>query len=464
MKNTKHQSHQSQGERHFCRRWAIMCSAAVAIAAVVGLAAARRDGYVVHEWGTFTSVQGGDGVLLNWNPLETSRLPKFVYDFRRPGLGRMPVGAYLFGKGQITGLQRMETPVIYFYSPKEQEVNVSVDFPQGVITEWFPQATQIGPTVKVPPPALMTADKVLHRAGVKPEFTVESLIDQSTSQQSRARWAHIRVLPAQNNQKLNASLPGDQSGSHYFSARETDAAFVQIGSTVATNPAPEVEKFIFYRGVGSFSTPLAVRVSSSAGQSIAVTITNTGNEKLDHLFLLRVEKGAGKFVPVKMLRENKQLTVQFDGSDVMPVKAVSEKLAAAMKDSLVKAGLYPREAAAMVATWKDSWFEEDGFRVLYVLPRRWTDKTLPLKLDPAPETVTRVMVGRAEVLTPASQQQLVKALTDARMGDAQGQQRAAAELKQLGRFAEPALVLASQTAPEAGETGWKLLRPVSPFE
>ena len=34
---------------------------------------------VVHEWGTFTSVQGGDGVQVEWNPLIKTDLPDFVY-------------------------------------------------------------------------------------------------------------------------------------------------------------------------------------------------------------------------------------------------------------------------------------------------------------------------------------------------------------------------------------------------
>ena len=33
----------------------------------------------------------------------------------------------------------METPVIYFYSDREQTVNVRVRFPHGLITEWYPQ-------------------------------------------------------------------------------------------------------------------------------------------------------------------------------------------------------------------------------------------------------------------------------------------------------------------------------------
>jgi len=47
-----------------------------------------------------------------------------------------------------------------------------------------------------------------------------------------------------------------------------------------------------------------------------------------------------------------------------------------MAAALVSEGLYQREAQAMVNTWRDSWFEEDGLRVLYTLPREWTDRTL----------------------------------------------------------------------------------------
>src|SRR6516165_10723440 len=104
-------------------------------------------GLVAHEWGTFTSVQGADGMLLDWQPLETSKLPKFVYNWQNPGLNRRPAGIPGFGKGVVLTLQRMETPVIYFYSDREQSVDVSVKFPKGLITEWYPQAAQIGPSI-----------------------------------------------------------------------------------------------------------------------------------------------------------------------------------------------------------------------------------------------------------------------------------------------------------------------------
>jgi hypothetical protein len=52
----------------------------------------------------------------------------------------------------------------------------------------------------------------------------------------------------------------------------------------------------------------------------------------------------------------------------------------------------------MVATWRDSWFEE-GTRVLYVVPRSNIDTVLPLDIRPQPVEMERVFVGRTEVIT-----------------------------------------------------------------
>src|SRR2546425_11761394 len=127
-------------------------------------------GYVAHEWGTFTSVQGADGVLLDWRPLETSRLPKFVYDWTHAGLNRQPAGP-LGPKSRMITLQRMETPVIYFYSPSELSVDISVRFPRGFITEWYPQAAQIGPSSVPVPPTVARMDNYAHKVGVSSAFT-----------------------------------------------------------------------------------------------------------------------------------------------------------------------------------------------------------------------------------------------------------------------------------------------------
>jgi hypothetical protein len=107
--------------------------------------------FVAHEWGTFTSVQGADGVAMEWRAQKTSRLPGFVYNWQRPGPDRTPDYTF-FPKGLLMGLQRMETPVIYFYSEDKQAVEVTVDFPQGIVTEWYPQTSDTGCATGKPSP------------------------------------------------------------------------------------------------------------------------------------------------------------------------------------------------------------------------------------------------------------------------------------------------------------------------
>ena len=42
---------------------------------------AKETDLIVHEWGTFTSIAGKNGVALDWRPLNgPSDLPKFVYN------------------------------------------------------------------------------------------------------------------------------------------------------------------------------------------------------------------------------------------------------------------------------------------------------------------------------------------------------------------------------------------------
>ena len=96
----------------------------------------------------------------------------------------------------------------------------------------------------------------------------------------------------------------------------------------------------------------------------------------------------------------------------------------------------------MVRTWERSWFAEEGLRVLYLLPRPWTDRLLPLTIRPEPRELTRVMVGRAELITPAIREELATLLSREDRGDARARAEAAVLLKRLGRFAEPAVELA----------------------
>ena len=368
--------------------------------------ARAAEDYVAHEWGTFTSVQGADGVQLEWNPFITSELPDFVYDpYKKHGARSRNAGI----KPAFRTLQRMETPVIYFYADTERTVDVTVKFPQGNITEWYPQ-------IRALPPAKTN--------------------DLSRGAPREIHWDKVRVLPPPTFATTDSPLPFDKSGSHYYAARETDANLLSV--TPRAGQREEVEKFLFYRGVGDFRAPL---IASLKDDRDTVEMRNSGTEPLRNLFTYAVRNGHGKFLHVESLLPGETKTVRLaDAKQTLPLSELRRDIAKEMQAALVKQGLYDRESSAMVKTWDDSWFAETGLRVLYVLSREWTDRTLPLTLNPAPKSLARVMVGRAELITPGMEQQLAAQITRFTAADAATRPQIVEATRRLdlGRFLEPA--------------------------
>jgi hypothetical protein len=312
-------------------------------------------GLTVHEWGTFTSVAGEDGSAIAWDALGCKNdLPTFVNEF----------GYHNF-KSTLRGTVRMETPVLYFYSPRELDAHVKVAFPQGLITEWYPRA------------------------------------DRATSS---IEWRNIKVQPG-----TAPALPRESGPNHYYAARATDAAPLAVGD--------QHEKFLFYRGVGRFAVPLSARVAA-AGK---VVVSNRGNDP----------------VPTVILFENRggRLGYRNAGAraDVVTLDRPSPdggfpQLRSELEGALVAQGLFPKEAQAMVETWRDSWFEE-GSRLIYVVPARVIDEILPLQVEPAPLQTARVFVGRIELITPETRRTVEEAIANSDQ----------ATINRYGRFLEPIL-------------------------
>jgi hypothetical protein len=109
-----------------------------------------------------------------------------------------------------------------------------------------------------------------------------------------------------------------------------------------------------------------------------------------------------------------------------------------LKQTLVAAGLYEKEAEAMIKTWRTSWFEE-GLRVFYVLPREATDAVLPIDIDPKPTQMVRVLVGRAEVITPEMEKAVQKQVSILSNPSSRVRGEAMLAIRKYGRFSEPIL-------------------------
>ncbi|HYG78939.1 MAG TPA: hypothetical protein VD861_01045, partial [Pyrinomonadaceae bacterium] len=377
------------------------CLTVLALAALVGSrllaqnAPATRAGkknassenrLVVHEWGTFTSIAGRDGVALEWRPLSgTSDLPRFVHSIDEGDGG---LRHRQKGKGDLRASVRMETPVLYFYAPAEMNVSVKVDFPKGKITEWYPQAR-----------------------------AVTTGID----------WGRLKVMPG-----AALTFPVESAESHYYPAREVDAAPVQVCGT--NGKRGQQEKFLFYRGVGTFDLPLSVRLEGET-----VVLKNLGTEEISHLVIFENRGG----------RVGYRVCDAFTGEMTHERPALDKNMDALLselKQVLVAGGLYEREAEAMIKTWRDSWFEE-GLRVFYLLPRRTTDEILPVTIEPRPAELVRVLVGRAEVITPEMEKNVQQQIGLLRDPSPQVREAARKAIQKYGRFAEPILkrLLAQET-------------------
>ncbi len=355
--------------------------ALVALASVTSFSfAGDSSKLVVHEWGTFTSISGEDGVALDYRPLAgVSDLPSFVYTaWDAKGLR----GKAEYGKACVVGNVRMETPVIYFYADHETRVSASVSFPQGRITEFYPRVL--------------------------------------SGHSSEVNWGTFVVKP----DRAGSPIRGTEE-SHYYEARKTDADLVRVCSP----QDDEYEKFLFYRGVGSFELPVKVQLLED-GQKLrieglrgdAIVYENRHGEAR-----YRIVSPSCRSSFVECERPDLPLYTGF-----WPI--MDEDL----EKILVEAGLYKKEAKAMIATWEKSWSEE-GLRVLYVLPRERTDEVLPLKIAPEPTELVRVLVGRAEVITPELEADVVASV--AKLGAEKVEDREAARkaLAARGRFARPIL-------------------------
>ena len=318
----------------------------VLVAFVLGeftLSAAQPDTLVAHEWGTFTSVADEGGNPVVWAPwLGPADLPCFVE--RMDGKNWKVI---------LTGLVRMETPVIYFYSPRPMTLSVHVDFPQGWITEWYPHA----------------------KVAAGGQFD-----------NGKIRWDSVEVLPGP-----DLEYPTSNGDSHYFYARNTDSAPLRVGD--------QQEKLLFYRGIGAFQVPLRPKFSSDG----KLEIRNSGPNPIPLAIVFENRAGKIGYRVVRSITDSVTVGLPEMNGDF-------QQLRQELAGELAQLGLYRKEAEAMVETWRDSWFE-DGTRVLYIYPRDQVDALLPLSISPKPTSTGRVFVGRVEVLSTWTQQAILAAMT-----------------------------------------------------
>lgn len=359
-----------------------------------------RSKLAVHEWGTFTVMQGSDGVSLEGMQHEDEVLPSFVGSmtgstpsvFRTAGVRSRNVPVRRVRS-------KMETPVLYFHTNKRQRVKVRVDFRKGIINQYYPLPAKQVPTTASPG------------------------LDLSKVGESYAEW-DLELFP----RGRGLNIPKVARGNHYGYAREAKSAYVRA----KTPKGYQDEQFVFYRGLGQ-SVP---KVSVDTGASGFNVVRNFSGHAIGQAFMLQVEGNKARFMRLGRIaangKVNARLRARFAGKG-----SVVAKLSKQVHRALVAEGLHADEASAMVKTWSKSWFTSQGTRVLYVVPTAYVDDVLPLQITPKPDKVVRVFVGRIEIMTPGEEKRVERILAGlyGRRIDTNSPQ--VKRLASLGRFLEP---------------------------
>ena len=351
--------------------------------------------------GTFTSLQDESGQALGGINVDDEPVPPFVHQWMSsyvvgPANGR---SAALFSKGleakhpYVT--LRLETPVLYFHPPKSQtapiNLDVNVEFKGGWLSQYYPMAQSDLP------------------------------------QQNNGRRICWPASRSTHDQQIDVGEPAGGNRCRRAANRPVGLAGARnVAAANVTTPEGESEKYLFYRGVGNIDSPLSVVSDPQHGtlwlHSRFQDVLAAGQaDTIRQVWLVKIKPdGSAAWRTADSIRVTGDpyrvattIKADFANSDFSHENL--ESLKQSMHKALVAEGLFDDEATAMLATWEQSYFASGGWRLFYVVPRSWTEHYLPLSIS-QPAQITRVMIGRTELVSP-EQRQILKRLAVGTVSD-----------------------------------------------
>jgi hypothetical protein len=342
------------------------------------IAYAQAADLVVHEWGTFTSFQDADGRTIAGLNVDDEPVPKFVHRLKDMPIFTVKSPPANWSQGapmcHADVTMRLETPVLYFYPQAgfdtTRAIDVSASFVGGWLTEFFPQAA--AEASKFP-------------------GTLDS------ASRSKLSWAGLRLVPETKGWESRVVQTDERV---WLAPR-------RVGSAIVVDRDQHAEKYLFYRGVGHLDAPLVVRQ-----QTRSLTMSLRDGSMLDRLPAVWVVQvtpdGRVQYTSTKSSEKEPftaTASTPTDDGSTSRLDALRGEIAAVLRAE----GLYEDEARAMLDTWRLSYFESEGLRLFFLLPRSWTDARLPLSISTPADTV-RVMLGRIELVSAHQRSVLRKLL------------------------------------------------------
>lgn len=394
-------------------------AASLLAAILLAPAAAAAEPLVIHEWGTFTSLQDEQGRTLGGLNVDEEFLPPFVHDLHPVRIGltsEVPRTRVFKGVSACdpSVTMRLETPVVYVHLPPGQSsatFDLSATFHGGFLSQFYPFAEP-----SVDGRALRWQDVTVTGlvAGKEVSQTIRELQVQGPGQNGAATWQRWQAPELSATTTSTLTWRGIRAGGPPAAPDTDSPIWLAPRAVAAANLAvgTERERYLFYRGLAHLDAPLVAKRSAD-GRSLRVTprLPDLDPSTVPQLWLadLRGDGTAAFHTVGAAIRRSadepafSDIAATFTADEYSTGRLATLRLE--LHAALVCDGLFFDEAHALLNTWEASYFKAPGQRLFFLVPRAWTDRVLPLTTS-TPAVITRSMMGRIEVVSPAQRRAL----------------------------------------------------------
>lgn len=220
-------------------------------------------------------------------------------------------------------------PVINFYAKDDFKLDINVSINGGKLTAWSPK----------------------HSSEKERGNTVT--------------WNNLDIT----SKKPGKALREAKGSSWWETARDTESCYVKTKEG-------EVEKFLFYEGEREKLTP-QIELKQKKGK---ISLANTSKNKYSGVFV--VNNTTIHFIDE--LNESKEVNTD----EALNLNGSITKL----ENMLTTQGLTKKEAQGIAKIWEKEFFEKEGLRVIYMMPREEIDKILNVEFSPKPKEFKRAIL------------------------------------------------------------------------
>jgi hypothetical protein len=343
--------------------------------------ALAQGNYTVTNWGVLAFQVVGDKAQPTPLPDDRVNLPDFIPQIT---------------KQARKGPAWLRLGVLQFQTDEGQTLEMTLQTPLGILTQWWPSANSVAPRLSNRP--------------------LQVLKD------GQLAWTGLELRPKETPEYR--SLPADCLFGPLREASRTGL----IGNGVA-------EAMVFYRGLLD-QPPGVVALPGTAPGSLMVR--NQSGQALQQVMVLAVHRDKSWWQVIPAMAPGATLEVaapaHLEKLETMALAASSR-----WREVVTQAGLDEKNVGSMMALNEQAWFHEEGLRLLYLAPGDLIAKLTPIKFAPEPRSLTRVLVNQVDCPAPWELDHMRELIAALGAISFKEREAAEAELRDLGKEIEPML-------------------------